>query len=130
MSGVCANYDSLVDIIHEPDVMAQLPRGAHQISYWYMPHGGLYEFTIPMQLDDFLAWAESLGWTHDQVNGAKRKEMSLLRYSIQDVDGSPTLMQIDFGYDLQRERTEGRPKSLQIDYDIAACQAYVQLYRW
>jgi hypothetical protein len=62
-NGACPDYESLAHILEPYDgAISQVPTNARDIRYCYFPYSQRFEMTFQLDEDDFIAWAEGLGW--------------------------------------------------------------------
>jgi len=73
----CPTYECLVDVlkgngfdrpgyVHD-GVLSQIPKDVRDARYFYFAHSGYFEMRFPYSVDEFIAWAENLGWEHDAI---------------------------------------------------------------
>jgi len=72
-SGTCPDYDCIKKVFMRYDspahagALSQIPVNAKDIRYYLHVHGSLYEVRFPFGEEEFIAWAVSLGWDHDDI---------------------------------------------------------------
>ena len=119
--------------IHE-GTLSQVPKNVRNMRYYFWAHEGQLEMRFQFDEEEFIAWAEGLGWTYDAILDNHRGG-SVLLYDTDSKDGSE-VFGFSTGYSLtsygpMENQTHGISENFQvrrISYDEASHTVYLQLW--
>jgi hypothetical protein len=129
VSGTCPDYECIKKVFMRYDypvhagALSQIPVNAKDIRYYFHVHGSLFEVRFPFGEEEFIAWAESLGWNRDDILAHRNGGQAVI-YDTDSRHSESVKFKSGFWLDSSRGTDECR----NIAYDAESHTVYLQFW--